>query len=351
MYYGDEKKKEIMRSILPSKWAKGAREGKRDLNKKVRRTAKNALRHIRDAEDWDDSSFDFWDDGQDERSSIVWNRRGADKLSHFMRWAEHTAKDIPDGEKMGYIKGLLPGKGVIFDHACGHLEHLDGFDSDTYIWSSYWRRRDKDVLSRADLIRLLEKVCEVRKFHGYLNDAIKKRHKKTYWRRVLRIEEYNHYKTARIGGEIVKVSPPEVRVRYHTDSQDKTIAPRQLMGMYDVENFVDDIICVSKCKEWIDKSGYRSRVRNPNVRYSWEQGSYRFMDGKVPNPDYHPEWIETVKYFIEDFLKNTHKLKGFSVFTSFRRRTYDWENSDPRRSKFVWRTDRVKRSYVYDWKL
>lgn len=352
MYYGDEKRREMMRSILPSKAAKSAKEEKRLLNRKLRTRASSALRQIRDEEDWENSNFDFWDDGQEQRQWIISDRRGADKLAHFMRWAEHTAKDIPDGEKMGYIKGLLPGKGIIFDHACGHLEHLDGFSTNEYDgWISYGRRSGRETLNRADLILQLKKVCEVRDFHTYLNDAIRKSHKKTYWTRILRIEEYDYQETRYVEGELVKVGEPEVKTRTHTETRDKTTAPRQLMGMDDVEDFVDDIIYASRCNSLIEKRGYRGDMKDPSVRYSWMNESVITKNNMANNPDYHPEWLNIVKPFIEDFMKGNKSLKNYNILIPQIRKFNKW-NPVTGKTELVWKTVMVSRGRLsYDWKL
>lgn len=105
-----EKLRDMMRSILPSRARKSAREWKAIENRKVRRGVRSDLR-CRDAE------ADLERDADHRRT--IDRRRGADKLNHFLRWCRALTYGMPTPRALNFVRALLP-RTVIGDHAYGH---------------------------------------------------------------------------------------------------------------------------------------------------------------------------------------------------------------------------------------
>lgn len=114
---------DMARSILPSKARKNARTNKRLLHKKNRAEIRERLHHS----DWDDDPmFDHcWTPRyMQDWETIVYDRRAADKLNHFERWAEKVTADVRPEDKLSSIASVLP-DGIIGEHALSHLRFLD----------------------------------------------------------------------------------------------------------------------------------------------------------------------------------------------------------------------------------
>lgn len=110
-----EKLLEMIRSILPSRSRGSARVAKASNRRVVRRSIHQALR----TEDADETAVDFEADA--DQSRVVWDRRSADKLNHFMRWCEALTEGLPEKEAIDFVRGILPDN-IIGDHALGHWE-------------------------------------------------------------------------------------------------------------------------------------------------------------------------------------------------------------------------------------
>src|SRR5262245_58895342 len=107
-----DKIKDMIRSILPSKARRRARFTKAMLN----RTARRTVRHDLHAENLDADLR-----RKPHFTWMVWERRGADKLNHFMRWCEAITAGMSDDDALGYVKSILPDS-LIGRHAYGHWE-------------------------------------------------------------------------------------------------------------------------------------------------------------------------------------------------------------------------------------
>lgn len=313
MLHSEEKTRQMMRSILPSKSRENASYEKKALNRKLRRKSNMATKSLLSELDWEESTFDFNYDAQEVRTYIVKDRRGADKLSHFIRWAEHKTKDIPDGSKMPHIKSILNGKGLIYEHACGHLRGLNGFEENPNTLRRFSASNRRD-LYKEDLIEALEKICNVRKFHRYLNDTLRNEKVKVYQHRIVRKEEIVYYDTIYRDGVMVNVGEPKVRIHYHTVNEDVTMPTRLLMGVHDINDFVEDIIKASLgCPRMIRKKGYL----------------YGNIKNYAHNPEFYPGWLLVVERFVEDYIIDPSKLCKFSIGHSYK--TTTWDNAELRR--------------------
>lgn len=122
--YGEEKLLQISRSILPSKQRQNARFEKRYTARSERRISRQRLKSF---EDYDELDFNI--PIKRRFSFTVQNRRDADKLSHFERWAEKKANSFGDtpSERICKLRKILP-KGLIGEHAISHLRWLNKYN-------------------------------------------------------------------------------------------------------------------------------------------------------------------------------------------------------------------------------
>jgi hypothetical protein len=318
MIYGEEKVRQMVRSILPSAGAKTARDDKKSLNRRLRRNARQALHKIRGEEEWDDDNTDFWDDGQSERTYIVSRRRGDDKLRHFENWAENKAKYIPDGFKMGYIKGLIGGKGVIIDHAYSHLENLDGFTKDVHLYrSSYRYPDDRKVLTKGKVRSTIQGILEDSWAHASLNRVLKHNVKTVGW---YTFGEYiSHYTK---DGEPVKTEG--FRPVY------KRGIPTLLLGAHNADEFV---------AFYTGRALSPSRIKGDGIHYHMGYGG-KYSKVWLPNPKAQYHLHAVFRTFIEAYIDSDgSRIDLMQVELNVQRRSYDkrrYHGSVSRDSKYRW---------------
>ena len=119
MIHGDDKAKEMARSILPSRW-RGAGKLRAFIHRSARREVSQSLHLLaRDPEAWDDG-VELGEHARLELPHLVSRRRGSDKLNHFERWAVERTRELPKPSRLGHLRSLLPG-GLIGQHALLHL--------------------------------------------------------------------------------------------------------------------------------------------------------------------------------------------------------------------------------------
>lgn len=113
-----EKLRNMVRSILPSRYRTSPKAEKATRKRSHRRSVRIDLR----CEDLETTAADLLRDVH--VGDIVSWRRSGDKLSHFMRWCEHLTEGMSVEEALGFVRGILP-KSLIGDHAYSHWEwHL-----------------------------------------------------------------------------------------------------------------------------------------------------------------------------------------------------------------------------------
>lgn len=121
MSYGNDKIRDMARSILPSTGREQARNHKRQIARETRRTERQAVRTM----DYDEG-LDF--DDRQRNIDLSWmksNRREKDKVKPLMRWAPKVTKGAPD-KRMAQLRGMLPNN-TIGDHAIDHVRYLKEF--------------------------------------------------------------------------------------------------------------------------------------------------------------------------------------------------------------------------------
>jgi hypothetical protein len=172
------KVKDMIRSILPSKSRKGARADKA-LRKRGHR---HGVRQDLVRPDVEESKIDVHRDAF--LSDVVWDRRSADKLNHFMRWCKAKTKGMDTEEALDYVRGLLPSS-LIGDHAYGHWEAV----RKPRPWSSWTPRYpEREIQSFVDstTFRLKRALGIAPDLHHALNAEIKRRKMEGEPRRPLR---------------------------------------------------------------------------------------------------------------------------------------------------------------------
>ena len=156
--------KDMIRSILPSKARRRARLTKATLNRNVRR----AVRHDLNVE-----NFDADLRRKPYFRSMLWERRGADKLNHFMRWCEAITAGMSAEDALSYVRSLLPDS-LIGDHAYGHWEaHRKPNRYRTWPYVSHKRREQSFIDSTT--FRLRRALMVDPSLHARLNAEIKAR--------------------------------------------------------------------------------------------------------------------------------------------------------------------------------
>lgn len=173
MIHGDDKAKEMARSILPSRSRKGQAH-RASIHRSARRQVSLSLRQLaRDPSAWDDG-VELGEEAELELPTFVSRRRGQDKLNHFERWAIERTKDMPKEHRLGHLRSLLP-RGLIGEHAMSHLESRDELVVHRY--RPFWGAHRKLLMDRGELAEVLRLLIEtgdgVRKLHEAMHKAVR----------------------------------------------------------------------------------------------------------------------------------------------------------------------------------
>lgn len=191
MLYGEKKRREMARSVLPSKSRKGSREDLRAVARSHRRSGRQALRETRGVNDFaleadegpsaeveDLLEVRLSDVGAQRRSDIkrvVRNRRDADKLRPLMHWAPKAVAHLEPADRLPTLRSWLP-DGIIGWHAMTHLMWVDGLYDEDAEHLSYYRygRRRYDAEQR--LAEQVAKVDDIlaNGLHAELNRRLKR---------------------------------------------------------------------------------------------------------------------------------------------------------------------------------
>jgi hypothetical protein len=160
-----DKVRTMIRSILPSTWC-GAAQAKALRKRAVRHGVRIDIR----CENAEETPVDLCRDAY--MRDIVRDRRGADKLEHFMRWCEALTKGMSHAEKLSTIKALLPNS-LIGEHA---YEHWKGYCDPRWSGRQSYTTYEQRLQSIRDSLRfrLHRALAEDPTLLGRLNAAIKK---------------------------------------------------------------------------------------------------------------------------------------------------------------------------------
>jgi hypothetical protein len=259
--YGNSKKRDMARSILPST--------KKDVQKDRRRIHKRARTHERalmlkcEEGEGDFLSVDLA--RSRETRNLVEERRFKDKAGPFERWAERVTLQIRQEDRLSYLRALVPAS-LIGEHALSHVEWKDNFRDPAEANNSrhYPSRRDLEKSEREELTQKIRALFTDTLDHARLNQALKKAH------RTHRI----YYKDYPIPVKVGKTSP------------------RTLQGIHDVESFIKDLFRASLVGSEIVRDDRLDPRYHQLVNYGPDAGAFR-----IPSPDHHPEWLEALRAF------------------------------------------------------
>lgn len=184
MIYGDEKVRQISRSVLPAtrRAARTASRDKRTFHRRNRRIMDSQIQMIRrgstatDAVEAYDEGAGVWHDSyspaaRDELAYIVSDRRLSDNLGPVRSWTAHLSTQYDDpSDLIEFISRTFP-KNLAGRHALSHME--SEFGPSTFLY----RRRNEELIFRnacryAEFLHKVQTVYFWR--HKLLNQQIKK---------------------------------------------------------------------------------------------------------------------------------------------------------------------------------
>jgi len=233
--YGEEKRRDMARSVLPSRRAKGAREDKRRVHGEVR----SRIRDLIVKGDWDNES-DLALDPQRHKpyqgiKVVVRDRRDGDNLAPLMRWAEAKADELGDTpeERCAALRAMLPDN-IVGWHAMTHVDHLDAFETNPIRNAWRYARADRQASYRENynkVVRVAHKVFE-NGGHSAFNIELRRAHVRTGHDRRCPVFEYDADKDRMAIRHVVKHN-----VLCHTCTAD----PRLLLGAHDIDEFARDV--------------------------------------------------------------------------------------------------------------
>ena len=178
-------------------------------------------------------------------------------------------------------------------HALGHLEGLDGFDTNTYHYSS-WRYSyvdERPVLKKEDVREILHDILSDSRAHKGLNNLIKNKTESATWysyeKGVIRYED----------GEPIlgmKYVPKYVKGK-----------PTLLLGAHNIDKFIRYY-----------KRGVPTRISGNGKDYGLSYNSHRkYVKAYLPNPASQPQICNWVKEYIETYKKDSNdRAKLFHLF-------------------------------------
>ena len=226
MRHSLEKRRDMARSILPSKHRHASRAALAATRRAARRSYRQRLAYAA-SDPGHDELFDAIDIDEypdQQIRMVVYRRRGADKLNHFEHWAIRVTRELPIEDRLSYLRAILP-SGLIGEHAMSHLDWLEELSPTGRLrwWTdpADWHRRQEAL--RARLVDQVRKSLEDGR-HAELNRAMKR----------------------------YPIGTPPVT--------------RTLAGVHDVDAFVDDVMAVNWWRRAL--SAYFGRPARPYAQAS-----------------------------------------------------------------------------------
>lgn len=260
--YGDSKKRDMARSILPS--TKNVREDRRRIHKRARTHERALLLECEEGEG-DFLSVDLT--RSRETRNLVEERRYKDKVGPFERWAERVTLEIRQEDRLSHLKTLVPDS-LIGEHAISHVEWKDHFKdpSEANNARHFLSPKESERKEKEEIFSLVLNCLLKDQEHALLNRALKKAHR-------TRVLYYKGY-------------PLPVKVG--------VFSPRTLQGVHDVRAFVDDLYKASVPHREVVRDSRLDPSFHQLINYGPDAGAFM-----VPSPGYHPEWLEALRNFFK----------------------------------------------------
>lgn len=273
--YGDEKKREIARSVLPSTHRKGARTDLRNVKQSNRTMVKHQLGLLNKGltssdviDNFEEASFDFGYYPDAKINDIKWERRNGDKLGALLRWAPAQVSNIRLRDRTSYMYSIMPDT-VIGRHAVGHVDYLEEFmvpNESGYIW--IYRSRNNKTDEEKAWIRAVEYAVLYERLYSIFEKGLLGRFNKNRFKTHNRIfvskarfddaaererdelakwKDENPFHVYRgFKSPYKSLGFSHRKTYYYVDTKD-----RPLRGVHDIDNFIKDVSSSS------DSSGYK----------------------------------------------------------------------------------------------
>jgi hypothetical protein len=179
MLYGTEKRRQMARSILPSTSRRASAADLARVRRGHRRRINQELHHLAPpGSRVDGHLLGLIDAGPHLKRyptaqirEVMWERRGADKVNHFLRWAVVVTAHLPLEARLDHLRGLLP-PGLIGRHALSHAEFHPALGTDRWWWARPRPEPSED--ERQQLAAMLREVLESPGEHAAFNRAMKR---------------------------------------------------------------------------------------------------------------------------------------------------------------------------------
>lgn len=309
------KTRQMARSILPSTRRDFAVKKLKLIRHQNRAATRDALRHL--DEDWEptDDVDLCWYPTKDIRK-VVQERRAADKIRHFERWAVIFTADIPEPDgRLAKMRAILP-KGLIGDHAISHLERCAQFERDKhrYGWRSFTPSKKLTSEERdARRVRLLQEVCRAGHLFQEFNRGIS--HHTVKW------PVWTVGVPVRVPDGVTGNMMTVYKDQFMDVAQGPT-KPRRLKGIKDIPAFMMDLKEAADAQATVSVAPYVSSraVYYCNFRYECSSifkvdrphsaPTYTREDVSTTrqNPLHHPEWLRSVDDFLDRW--EARKVEG-----------------------------------------
>lgn len=326
MYYGDEKTREMARSILPSTY-RGAKKSANQTRRQHRRNRKQVLKKsIYD----EDLLEELGCHDRQERLDLRYKRRDrqdSDKLRHFERWSIKVTDGLQPDERMAKMRAILP-HNLVGWHARTHLRFIPEFrmgGESVYSEGSYPQCHPFEHRFREegrDLVPELEEALKNPRVPALLQRWLHKNHSTCMW-----VLEYGvsqtkmeaKWITSNLGRYIrskphweVKVRKTPVTLREEPRGPLRApFVPRRA----DIQEFLDRLEEASSAPREIPSPPWEEQeartltewVYKANLPEDYSPQGFRLHDvfrksqKTRRNPEFHPEWKSSLVEFLDQY--------------------------------------------------
>lgn len=339
MYYGDEKKRQMARSVLPSKRRNSSKCILKAIRRNKRREARQELRLIVAEENFGEfTERDIYRDENIDLYRAVQDRRDADKLTHFMTWAIKVTDGMEPNARMAHMIKVLPDN-MIGWHARSHLQFVDEFVLNPFRYGRtgdpYYSKRPHPFQHRFaekkfDLGETLRDLIENQEAREALQDYMLRKHKTCSWITSYgaplrkRVETYvpsrkssysKHFRSGGYWTVTVTVSPNVLSERSVGPSRPPRV-PASTEGLVE---FLDLLRASSEAAKRITAEPWWSQTESvlhfvaergagPESCVDYLAGPTRSNLETRANPDHHPEWFKAATEFCKAWVENNRDL-------------------------------------------
>lgn len=332
MMYGDNKKREMARSILPSKRRGHVKDNLCAIRRKARRAARRDTRLISHEEDFGAfTERDLYAYPTVDIRREVQERRDADKLAHFQTWAIKVTDGMEPDARMAHMMKILPDN-LIGWHARSHLRWLDEFELDLVRQErvlKYLPNRSHPFQHRfapvapVAIRNVLPLILESEAAREALQVYMQKKHVTCKWilkygkADVHREERYvpggkGYSKNYRYPGrwDVIVTFTPVVLSERALGASQPPFVPRSAAGLGEFLDALSEAdtepLRVSSEPHWLQRKQsvrlYAEKGCGPETCVTFVKNAEQVSVKARSNPDSHPEWLKAVQDFCTAFM-------------------------------------------------